>query len=351
MASRVYSAGAAGQDQGEALLLADLLDDLEELRTQGRLQPALVDLELTLELLDLVVDPVLQLGELHLLLEQSLVREHVLLPLELLLEIPEAIRQRLDLRLRFPLLAGELLPGGLSLLGGVQGLVHVDHPDLDGLVLCARGPPQQGDQGKEQENPVHTRHCSVSPWTGASWRLERGAADRELEDRTVLHLQLVDGKSHEGLEGTEGRKPLGAEARTIAPLPDVENALVLGEGVPQVEEHDAHQAQGLRDREAVLDAGREELASADDIGLLEVVEVVVVLVEEAVALAIAVALPLMNSVLVVETDGVERYPLPRRVADGPSDRREARLRCRRIRCRLRIARRGPTERALKPRSW
>ena len=146
-----HSRRIARDDHGEALLLADLLDDPEELRAQRRLQSALVDLELTLELLDLVVDPVLQLGELHLLLEESLVREHELLALEFLLELLEASRQRLNLRLRLPLLAGELLPGGLSLLGGVHGLVHVDHPDLDGPVLRCRGRTQQGGQG------VHVR--------------------------------------------------------------------------------------------------------------------------------------------------------------------------------------------------
>src|SRR5262247_4825499 len=101
--------GAAADDQGEALRLPDLLDDPLELLHQRDLEPLLVDLELPLDLPPPALDLVAHLGEVELLLVQRVVREDELLRLDLLLEGLVAVEHRLELRLRFALLARELL--------------------------------------------------------------------------------------------------------------------------------------------------------------------------------------------------------------------------------------------------
>src|SRR5262245_370321 len=120
-------------------------------------------------------------------------------------------------------------------------------------------------------------------------RSEALTADGELERHGVVHLELVEGHAEERLEGAEGGEPQHADAGALPPFAEVEDALRLVEGVAGVEEQDAHQAQALGDRKAVLDRDRGELVAADDVRLVQIVEVVDVLVLETVALAVLVA--------------------------------------------------------------
>src|SRR5574342_830022 len=85
---------AAPEDQREALVLAGRLDDLHQLLGERTFQALLIDLQLPLELLHLVLDLVAHLGEVELLLEQRVVREHELLGLQVVLELLVAVQHR-----------------------------------------------------------------------------------------------------------------------------------------------------------------------------------------------------------------------------------------------------------------
>jgi hypothetical protein len=145
---------------------------------------------------------------------------------------------------------------------------------------------------------------TASPSSGAP--LEGGAAHRELEHDRVFHLELVEGEAHERLERPERREPEPAEAGAGAPEPHVERVLVLRERVAHVEEQDPHEPESLGDREAILAGERDEHVAADHVGLVEVVELVDLLVVEAVALATAVALErVLPLVLALAREGVD----------------------------------------------
>src|SRR5262245_7354394 len=87
---------------------------------------------------------------------------------------------------------------------------------------------------------------------------EVAAPHRELEDRRLLHGQLVQREAEHHPQRSERREPLDPKAGTVAPVGDVEQVLVLREGVPGVEEDQALEPERHRDREAVLDRGRDE---------------------------------------------------------------------------------------------
>src|SRR5262245_13843743 len=126
------------------MLLADRLDGSLHLRLGRREHLALLDLELALELVDLALDLVLELGQLHLLLEERVVGEDVLLALQLLGELVALLHHRLDLAARLAVRARDRLAGGLALGGGDGRLLDVPDADLDG-VPGAR-PHRHGEQ-------------------------------------------------------------------------------------------------------------------------------------------------------------------------------------------------------------
>src|SRR5262245_19042816 len=111
-------------------------------------------MELDFELLALVLDQVAHLGEVELLLEQRLLREHELLRLELVFDALVAIHQRLHLLRRFALLARELLARRLALVGRADRLLDVDDSDLDRLVLRGGAPGEQRTQRQQHDGLV-----------------------------------------------------------------------------------------------------------------------------------------------------------------------------------------------------
>src|SRR5262245_3894472 len=199
------------QDQREALLLADCLDDHPQLRLERRQHLALLDLELALELVDLALDLVLELSQLHLLLEQRIVGEHVFLALQLLGERVALVHHGLDLGARLAPLARDLLARRLALLRGGERLLDVHDPDLDVLGARRRDPSHSHRQGENERRHPLALHAHLLSAAGAQKPWPPTENSNAMESSTE---SLLIGKPMKAWSG-----PKGENHSTPTPVP------------------------------------------------------------------------------------------------------------------------------------